>query len=65
MQLVLKSTEICNVRYVLESCIKNIYNIYGYTTYSIFDLPTTQGCGLFHSYGEKRAITNRVKETST
>ena len=24
MQLVLKSTEICNVRYVLESCI-NIY----------------------------------------
>jgi len=23
MQLVLKSTEICNVRYVLESCIKN------------------------------------------
>lgn len=22
------------------------------------------GCGLFHSYGEKRAITNSVKETS-
>ena len=28
MQLVLKSTEICNVRYVLESCIKNDIPIY-------------------------------------
>ena len=33
--------------------------------FSITSFSITQGWGLFHSYGENRAITNRVNDTST
>lgn len=33
--------------------------------FSMTSLSVSHGCGLFHSYGEKRAITKRVKLTST
>ena len=32
--------------------------------FSISSLSGSHGCGLFHSYGEKRAMTNRVKLTN-
>jgi len=59
MQLVLKSTEICNVRYVLESCIK-IVSKQGSFSKPFFTFPllncTTQGCGEKKNHGVSSEI---------